>query len=78
MVLKRRHILKALTYRILATIITTISAWIVTGDLLLGFSIGAIEIVSKLFIYYIHEMVWSKSLFGIKDNNIDKGKNIDK
>lgn len=57
---ERRHILKTFTWRIIATITTTVIAWLVTGDPMVGLKVGGIEFVIKMFLYYIHEKVWYK------------------
>ena len=64
--LQRRTIVKTLTWRVTASLTTFIIAWILTGDLLIGISIGSIEAVSKIFLYYFHERIW---------NNINWAKN---
>jgi uncharacterized membrane protein len=62
----KRHILKAITWRVFGTIITIITAWVVSGDPFIGLSIGVLETVSKLILYYIHERIWYKIPFGIE------------
>ena len=57
---ERRHILKTFTWRIIATLTTTIIAWIVTGDPMIGLKVGSIEFVIKMFLYYLHEKAWYK------------------
>ena len=63
--LKKRTIIKTLTWRVTASLTTVIIAWILTGDLLIGISIGSIEAIAKIFLYYFHERIW---------NNIDWAK----
>ena len=65
-VARKRHILKTITWRIIGTLDTMIIAWALSGDPLLGLSIGGIEVFSKMVLYYIHERVWYRSKFGIK------------
>mgnify|MGYP000235584188 FL=1 len=66
MVSKSRHILKTITWRIIGTIDTIVLSWLITGSLTLGFSIGAVEIVTKMFLYYLHERAWYKfSKYGV-------------
>jgi len=67
-VARKRHILKTITWRIIGTLDTMIIAWVLSGDPLLGLSIGGIEVFSKMLLYYIHERAWYKSKFGIKRN----------
>lgn len=55
-----RSIVKGITWRVLATSTTTIIAWLVTGQLDAAFQIGLFEFVAKLFIYYVHERIWTR------------------
>lgn len=66
---KKRHIAKTFTWRITATLTTTIIAWIISGDPTTGFAIGGIEFFVKMPIYYFHERVWYKSNWGVKKQN---------
>ena len=66
----KRHILKTITWRVLGTIDTIVIGGILTGDWKVGLSIGGIEIISKMALYYIHERVWYKSKFGIKNKKL--------
>ncbi|PCI99018.1 MAG: hypothetical protein COB15_04975 [Flavobacteriales bacterium] len=63
---KKRHLVKTLTWRTLATTDTMLLAWLISGDPVIGFKIGGIEIFTKLFLYYFHEKLWYKSDFGVK------------
>ena len=64
--LKKRTLLKTMTWRVTASLTTFLIAWILTGDLLIGISIGSIEAIAKIFLYYYHERIW---------NNINWAKN---
>ena len=57
---KKRHILKTISWRILGTTDTILLAWIITGDIKTGASIGIIELFSKMLLYYAHERFWFK------------------
>ena len=50
---------KTVTWRITASLTTFLIAWILTGDILVGASIGSIEAVAKIFLYYFHETIWT-------------------
>ena len=63
---KKRTLVKTLTWRITASLTTFLIAWMLTGDLLIGISIGSIEAIAKIFLYYYHERIW---------NNINWNKN---
>ena len=56
---KKRTVVKTLTWRITASLTTFIIAWILTGDILIGASIGSIEAIAKIFLYYFHERIWT-------------------
>ena len=57
--LQKRTIVKTLTWRVTASLTTFFIAWILTGDLLIGVSIGSIEALAKIFLYYFHERIWN-------------------
>ena len=66
LVSKKRHILKTITWRIVGTLDTMALGWIITGSPLVGLKIGALELVTKFVLYYLHERVWIKFKFGTK------------
>ncbi len=53
-----RSLAKALSWRIVATLTTSIIAYIVTGSLDTAVLIGGVEFVLKFVIYYLHERAW--------------------
>jgi len=61
----KRHILKTITWRIIATISTILIVWIFTGDLELSLGAGAVEVIIKMILYYLHERMWYKYDIGI-------------
>jgi len=56
-----RSILKGFTWRIVATTTTISIAYIITGEIGDALTIGAIEFVGKIFIYYLHERAWQSA-----------------
>ena len=48
LVSKKRHILKTLTWRSIASLDTLLIAWVVSGDFTTGTSIAGIEIITKM------------------------------
>jgi uncharacterized membrane protein len=67
-VLMKRHVAKTFTWRIIATLDTILIVYIITGNWKIGLSIGGIEVITKMIIYFIHERVWYKfSKFGVVD-----------
>ena len=60
----RRSIVKALSWRVIATLITGITALIVTGEVKIAVEIGLIDTIVKLAVYYAHERIWNRFKFG--------------
>lgn len=60
-----RSILKSVSWRILATITTIVLVYLFTKSAELAFSIGAIEIISKMIIFYFHERIWNTFKWGV-------------
>ena len=54
-----RSVLKAASWRVLATLTTIVIAWAVLGDVKAALKIGAVEVVAKLVVYYLHERAWA-------------------
>lgn len=63
-VFKRTSVAKAITWRAVASADTTLLAFLVTGNITAAVSIGAVEIVTKLVLYYAHERAWSRISWG--------------
>ena len=57
--LRKRTIVKTLTWRVTASLTTFIISWALTGDLLIGATIGSVEATAKIFLYYFHERIWN-------------------
>ena len=53
-----RSLAKATSWRVLATLTTTLIALFITGEVGTALTIGSIEFVLKFFIYYLHERAW--------------------
>ncbi len=53
-----RSLLKALSWRIVATVMTGIIAYFVTGEVMAAIMISGIEFFAKFGIYYLHERAW--------------------
>ena len=61
-----RTVMKALSWRFLATLITFSVAWIITKELTFAAEIGIADTVIKLGVYYFHERAWIGINFGKK------------
>ncbi len=56
---KRRSIAKAVTWRALGTLVTIVVTVLITHSLVVATSIGLLDTIVKLVLYYIHERIWS-------------------
>ena len=57
---KKKHILKTISWRLLATFTTIILAWVISGDPMIGLAVGGWEFFLKMILYYLHERAWYK------------------
>ena len=62
---RRRHILKSITWRIIASLTSFLLTWGVTGNIETGLSIGVADVIIKFTLYYLHERVWYRSNYGV-------------
>jgi len=61
-----RSVVKTISWRTLGTLDTMLVSYIITGSLAMAASIGGIEVVTKMILYYFHERTWNKLSFGIE------------
>ena len=61
-----RSLVKAYSYRMCGTTTTIIISYIVTGKIVVSLAIGATEIIIKPLVYWGHERVWNKVIWGRK------------
>lgn len=59
-----RSIVKALSWRVTATVTTMVLVWLLTGQIAAALAIGGIEVFLKMFLYYVHERSWNKISYG--------------
>ena len=60
-----RSVAKTISWRTVGTLDTIIISYFITGNLVMAASIGSIEVITKMILYYFHEKVWNKLKFGI-------------
>jgi len=66
MISKKRHIAKAISYRLLGSLFTAILVSFVTENISLGGWIGIADCCIKTVLYYAHERVWYRYIkFGV-------------
>lgn len=68
---KKRHMTKAVTWRVIGTLDTMTLAWLISGDPMIGLQIGSAEVVTKMILYYLHERAWYRSDFGLSRRKPD-------
>ena len=59
-----RSVVKSLSWRVIGTLDTILISWLVTNALAVAFSIGAIELITKMVLYFFHERVWNAIQWG--------------
>ncbi|MEN8188007.1 MAG: DUF2061 domain-containing protein [Bacteroidota bacterium] len=75
---KRRSMVKATTWRIIASLDTTVIAYFVTGgDIKQAISIGGFEVLTKFVIYFFHERAWIKIKWGKRVEDLPGVKTAD-
>ncbi len=55
-----RSVVKTISWRTVGTLDTIIISYFITGNLAMAASIGTIEVVTKMILYYFHERAWNK------------------
>jgi len=64
-----RSMVKAISWRIVATLTTILLVVLFSKDLALGTIVGITELIVKTIVYYVHERVWNLSNFGREVEN---------
>ena len=59
-----RSVLKAVSWRALGTLDTFAISWFLTGKIEIAGSIAALEVITKIAWYYVHERVWTAISWG--------------
>jgi uncharacterized membrane protein len=59
-----RSVVKAISWRTVGTIDTIVVSYFITGNLVMAASIGTIEVITKMALYYFHERAWNRISFG--------------
>lgn len=61
-----RSVVKSVSWRVIGTIDTILISWLITGEISTAFSIGSIELGTKMVLYFFHERIWNKIKWGKK------------
>ena len=55
----KRSFMKGMSWRIFATLTTMVIVFSLTGKIFLSFTVGLVEVITKIILYYVHERVWN-------------------
>jgi uncharacterized membrane protein len=59
-----RSFAKTISWRVVATLITGVVTFVLTGRIDFAITVGLGDTFVKFFLYYAHERMWSKVRFG--------------
>ena len=59
-----RSLAKAVSYRILGSLSTALIFYVLSGKLSLSIGAGALDMVVKIGLYFVHERMWNHIPFG--------------
>jgi uncharacterized membrane protein len=59
-----RSLAKAVSWRVTGTVDTFLISWLITGQILLASGIALTEIITKVFLFWMHERVWNRITWG--------------
>jgi uncharacterized membrane protein len=59
-----RSLIKGVSWRAVGTMDTIVVSYFITGQWLTAIKIGAFEVITKIFLFYLHERVWGKIKWG--------------
>ena len=65
---RKRSFVKAISWRIIATSTTMTLVFLVTGELALATSVGILDVIFKLILYYGHERSWNLINWGKREH----------
>src|SRR5690606_12347528 len=60
----RRSIVKMLTWRLSGSLATVVLVLLFTHEPLVALSIGGLEVIAKMALYFVHERIWERIRFG--------------
>jgi adenylylsulfate kinase len=69
---KKRSLVKGISYRLQATVATSLLVYLIIGEIDLALQIGLADSVVKLAIYFFNERLWNKVDWGYETKTIKK------
>lgn len=59
-----RSLIKAISWRITGSVDTLVVSYLITGKWKWALTISAVEMFTKIGLYYLHERIWENLSFG--------------
>lgn len=59
-----RSVVKGMSWRLVATLVTTVVVFIYSGELAAAAIVGSIDAVAKIGLYWGHERIWQRIHWG--------------
>lgn len=59
-----RSVLKGISWRFVATMVTTLVVYIYSGELATAAIIGSIDAIAKIILFWGHERIWQQIHWG--------------
>jgi len=59
-----KSVVKTITWRMLGTLDTILISYVLTGKITVALSIGSVEVITKMILYYFHERIWAHLRWG--------------
>ncbi|MFB0567531.1 MAG: DUF2061 domain-containing protein [Candidatus Bathyarchaeia archaeon] len=63
---RMRNVLKSVSFRLIATLITIVLVLVFTREIMVSLQVGDAEFFAKIVLYYFHERLWNMLRFGRK------------
>lgn len=61
-----RSVVKGLSWRVIATLVTTIVVWFISGEVSMALLAGLSDSLVKIGLFWGHERVWQTVMWGRK------------
>lgn len=72
MVERKRHLAKAITYRVCGSTVTAGVGYALSGSVEIGAALGVADTVVKIVLYYAHERLWYRIKWGVHEGVPDR------
>ncbi len=59
-----RSVVKGISWRVLATLVTTIVVFLYSGELAAAAIVGSLDALAKIVLYWGHERIWQRTTWG--------------